>query len=102
MAQLFGDGFKDRKRLLERLDHMVETGQVTGEEADRLRAAGTDDEFNAAVVAIRSRHAEARLNAAVAAGVMTQAESDANLERIRQGEHPRAIRAHLARLAPRQ
>jgi hypothetical protein len=102
MAQLSGDGFKDRKRLLERLDRMVETGQVTGEEADRLRGAGTDDEFNAAVVAVRSRHAEARLNAAVEAGVMTQAESDANLERIRQGEHPRGLRAHLARMVPRK
>jgi hypothetical protein len=102
MAQIFGDRFKNRRRLLERLDHMVESGQVTAAEGERLRAAQTDDAFDAAVVSIRSRHAVARLSAAVESGQMSQGEADTNLERIRKGEHPRGLRAHLARLAPRK
>ncbi|MGH9077646.1 MAG: hypothetical protein ACRDY0_09390 [Acidimicrobiales bacterium] len=95
-------GFENGGRLLERLDRMVEKGQVTAEEAGRLRAAETDGDFDAAVVAIRGRHAGVRLSAAVDAGQMSQAEDDANLERIRRGEHPRGLRAHVARLAPRR
>jgi hypothetical protein len=33
---------------------------------------------------------------------MTQAEADANLARIRNGEHPSGLRAHLARITPRK
>jgi hypothetical protein len=102
MAEIFGGSYENRNRLLERLDHMVESGQVTDDEAARLRAAGTADEFEAAVVAIRTRHADARLTAVVDAGQMSQADADANLERIRSGEHPRGLRAHLARIAPRK
>jgi hypothetical protein len=88
----------NRKRLLERLDHMVEAGQVTAEEAGRLRSAMTDAEFDAATVAIRTRHASASMSAAVEAGDMTQVEADTNLARVRNGEHPRGLRAHVARL----
>jgi CHASE3 domain sensor protein len=88
----------NRKRLLERLDHMVESGQVTAEEAGRLRSATTDAEFEAATVAIRTRHASASMSAAVEAGDMTQVEADTNLARVRNGEHPRGLRAHVARL----
>jgi CHASE3 domain sensor protein len=88
----------NRKRLLERLDHMVESGQVTAEEAGRLRSATTDAEFEAATVAIRTRHASASMSAAVEAGQMTQAEADANLAGVRNGEHPRGLGAHVARL----
>ena len=98
MAQMFEEGFTNRKRLLERLDHMVESGQVTAEEAGRMRTAATDAEFDAATVAIRTRHASASMSAAVEAGQMTQAEADANLSRIRNGEHPRGLRAHVAKL----
>ena len=99
MAELFGEGFKNRDRLLDRLDRMVESGQVTDEEAERLRAADNAEDFDAAVVAIRTRHAQARLDAAVAAGQMSKDDADANLARIRAGEHPRGLRAHLGRLA---
>jgi hypothetical protein len=88
----------NRKRLLERLDHMVEAGQVTAEEAGRLRSATIDAEFDAATVAIRTRHASASMSAAVEAGDMTQVEADTNLARVRNGEHPRGLRAHVARL----
>ena len=97
MAEQFSDGFKNRARLLERLDHMVESGQVTPQEAAQLRAARSESEHEAAVVAIRARHAQSRLDAAVAAGQMTQADADTNLARIRAGEHPRGLRAHLRR-----
>jgi hypothetical protein len=101
MAQPFEGASRNRTRLLERLEHMVESGQVTAEEAGRLRTADTDAEFEAATVAIRTRHAGASMRAAVEAGQMTQAEADANLERIRNGEHPRGLRAHVARIARR-
>jgi hypothetical protein len=99
MAELFGEGYKNRARLLDRLDHLVGTGQVTEEEAQGLRRAEDPQDFDAAVVAIRTRHAQARLDAAVAAGQMSKDEADANLARIRAGEHPRGLRAHLGRLA---
>jgi hypothetical protein len=47
------------------------------------------------VVGIRTRHARARLDAAVEAGRMKQAEADANLEQLQKGEHPRELRGHL-------
>ena len=86
---------KNRRRLLERLDLMVRSGQVTAEEATDLRAATNAEDFEAAVVRIRTRHAQARLDTAVRAGQMTQAEATANLQQIREGEHPRRLRAHL-------
>jgi hypothetical protein len=89
---------KNRKRLLERLDHMVRSGQVTEEEATDLRAATNDEDYEAAVVRIRTRHARVGLDAAVDAGQMTQAEASANLDQIKEGKHPRDLRAHLRKL----
>ena len=48
---------KNRNRLLERLDHFVRSGQVTEEEATDLRAATNDEDYEAVVVRIRTRHA---------------------------------------------
>ena len=89
---------KNRERLLERLDHMVRSGQVTPEEATDLRAATNAEDYEVAVVRIRTRHARARLDAAVEAGQMTQAEANANLEELQKGEHPRGLRAHLRKI----
>jgi hypothetical protein len=89
---------KNRTRLLERLDHLVRSGQVTEEEATDLRAATNDEDYEAAVLRIRTRHARVRLDAAVEAGQMTQAEASANLEQIKEGKHPRGLRAHLRKL----
>ena len=86
---------KNRKRLLERLDHLVSSGQIMEEEATDLRAATSDEDYDAAVVTIRTRHARARLDAAVEAGQMTHAEASACMEQIQMGKHPRALRAHL-------
>lgn len=91
---------KRRKRLLQQLDRKVGSGRVTEQEAGRLRAAGGPGEFDQAVRDIRVRHAGARLDAAVADGSMSLAEADDLLERLRNGEHPRSLRAHLHGLRP--
>jgi hypothetical protein len=101
MKDMFTEGSpRNRKRLLERLDHMMAIGQVTQAEAQRLRAANGPEEFEAAVVEIRVRHATTKLDAAVANGQMSQTEADNNAERIRHGEHPRALRSHLRGVVP--
>ena len=89
---------KNRTRLLERLDHLVRSGQVTEEEATDLRAATNDEDYQAAVVRIRTRHARVRLDAAVEAGQITPAQASVNLEQIKKGKHPRGLRAHLRKL----
>ena len=92
----------NRKRLIERLDHMVASGQVTADEAGRLRAANGATEIDAVITDIRLGHAQRSLDAAVEAGQMTRSEADHNLERLRNGEHPRGLRAHLRKIAPRR
>jgi hypothetical protein len=89
---------KNRKRLLDRLDHMIDSGQVTADEATELRAATNAEDYEAAVIRIRARHARARLDAAVEAGQMTPAEASANLDQIQRGEHPRGLRTHLRKI----
>jgi hypothetical protein len=91
----------NRKRLLEQLDRLVNSGQVTALEASALRAATNAEDFEAAIVGIRTRHARARLVSAVEVGQMTQAEANANLDQIRKGEHPGGLRAHLRKNAPK-
>ncbi len=88
---------RGRTRLVERLDHMVESGRVTEDEARCLRAAAGPDEFDVVVRSIRLRHAGARLDAAVGQGSLTRKEADGFLERLSNGEHPRSLRAHLAK-----
>ena len=102
MTEASAGPYGNRARLLERLDHMVEAGQVTQDEAAQLRTATTDDEFEAAIVAIRSRHAEPALRAAVEAGGMSQSDADTDLARIRSGEHPPGLRSHLGRYTRRR
>jgi hypothetical protein len=89
-----------RERIIEQLDHMVESGRVTPEEAARLRATEGTAEFDAAINEIRARHAGAHMEAAVADGGMSQEEADGLLERVRQGEHPEGLRSRLRRHRP--
>jgi hypothetical protein len=89
---------KSRKHLLGQLDRMVGSGRITAEEATALRTATNAEDYEAAILKIRTRHARARLEAAVEAGQMTQAEAEANLEHVQKGEHPRALRAHLRKI----
>jgi hypothetical protein len=81
----------------QRLNKLVESGRITSEEAERLRAGDTD-----AVVGIRVRHAAARLDRAVEGGEITKEEADRLLARLRAGEHPAELRAEVNRLVRAQ
>jgi polyhydroxyalkanoate synthesis regulator phasin len=91
-----------QERIMEQIDHMVELGRITEEEAARLRATEGTDEFDAAVGAIRARHAGAHMEGAIAEGEMSQEEADGYLDRLHQGEHPEGLRARLRRHRPGQ
>jgi hypothetical protein len=84
-----------RDRLLGALDRMVESGRITETEAQHLRAAANESDFNQAARDIRVRHAGLRLDAAVADGSLPRAEADALLGRLVDGEHGRALRTRL-------
>jgi hypothetical protein len=89
-------------RLVEQADRMVDSGRLTAEEADQLKAAPDAGRAEAVLRDIRARHAGERLAVAVAQGAMTQAEADDVLERVRGGEHSRRLRSHLAQFRPRR
>ena len=91
----------NQDRIVEQLDKMVASGRMTEGEAAELRASKGTPEFDATLAGIRVRHAEAQMDAAVSAGDMSQADADANLERLRSGEHPKGLRALLSRHRPR-
>ena len=91
---------RTRRRLVERLDPMVESGRVTQSEADRLRTAVGQGEFDEVAIGIRARHAGKKLDQAVEGGHMTREEADAYLERMKKGEHVPGLRAQLRKLLP--
>ncbi len=84
-----------QERIIEQLEKMVGSGRVTPEEAGRLRATAGTTEFDAVMGKIRARHAEVHTDAAVAAGKLSQEEADTTLDRVRDGEHTAALRAHI-------
>jgi hypothetical protein len=84
-----------RDRILGALDRMVESGRITENEAQDLRAASDERDFNQAVRNIRVRHAGAQLDQAVAGGSLTRAEADHLVERLQNGEHGGSLRARL-------
>ena len=90
----------NEQRLIGQIDKMVTSGRITEDEAVRLRAAEGTPEFDAAVGEIRARHAGAHIDGAVRAGEMSQQEADGYLERLRSGEHPKGLRARLAKYRP--
>lgn len=75
-------------QLLGRLDKMVEAGRIAEGDAARLRAAAESGGFDGAVLEIRLKHAKARVGLAVEQGRMTQAEANAILQRLDNGEDP--------------
>ncbi len=85
------DGTK-RRRLLDKVGALVDSGLVTSQEAERLRSATDQGEFDAVVLDIRVRHAGTSMGAAVEDGRLTRADAEGFLERLRQGEHSRSIR----------
>ena len=91
---------RQRENILRGLDKMVKKGQMTKDEADRLREATDPEEFEVAVRTVRARHTSKRLDGAVKDGSMTKEEADDVLERIQKGEHSRSLRSHLRHLVP--
>jgi hypothetical protein len=88
------------RRLIARLDTMVASGRVTEQEAAALRAASGPGQFDDVLRQIRLRHASTRLGSAVEDGSMSREEADGFLVRLKNGEHPRSLRAHLGKLRP--
>ncbi len=84
-----------QERILQQVDKMVKLGRITEEEAVHLRATEGTADFDAAMGAIRARHAGVHMDAAIASGDMSQEESEGYLERLRNGEHPEGLRLRL-------
>ena len=76
---------------------MLAAGRVTAEEAARVNAAEDGPEVEAALVAIRRRHATERVQAELAAGRLDKREADSFLERLAAGEDPETLRGLLPR-----
>ena len=85
------------RRILGQLDRMVAAGRMTADEAGRLRAAGSADDFQAVLGEVRARHAGPALDAAVAGGELSQPEADDLQHRLRDGEHGSELRRHFRR-----
>jgi polyhydroxyalkanoate synthesis regulator phasin len=85
-------------RIIQQLDKMVSSGQMTAEEAQRIRAAAATPGFEQAVLDVRVRHASERLDTAVSEGEMSREEAISQLQRLREGEHPTGLRARLRSL----
>ena len=83
-------------RIVKQLDKMVQTGRMTEDEAQCIREAEGTPAFEQAVLNVRVRHAAERLDAAVASGEMSREEADGQLQRLREGEHPKGLRARLS------
>jgi polyhydroxyalkanoate synthesis regulator phasin len=93
------DGLDPKRlsRIAGQADKLVAAGRLTADEAQRLRAAPDVSRAEQVVREIRARHASERLDAAVGEGAMSRQEADDLLERVRGGEHSRALRSHLSR-----
>jgi hypothetical protein len=87
--------------LIRSIDTLLESGQVTAEEAAALKARVRAGDHDEVVVAIRVRHADAALSAAVSDGSITREEADDYLRRIRAGEHSSSLRSDLRGLRQR-
>jgi hypothetical protein len=83
------------ERIIEQLEKMTASGRITPEEAARLRAAAGTTEFDVVMGSIRARHARVHTDAAVADGRMSPADAETALERVRDGDHSAALRAHI-------
>jgi hypothetical protein len=84
-------------RIAGQAEKLVAAGRLSADEAQRLRASSDVSGAEQVVREIRTRHASERLNAAVSEGAMSRQEADDLLERVRGGEHSRALRSHLFR-----
>jgi hypothetical protein len=66
-----------------------------------LEAAETDEDREAIMRGIRTRHAAARLEAAVAAGDISAGEAAKLVEEVRRGDHSSALRRRINEVARR-
>lgn len=82
-------------RLIGRLDKMVQTGRLTEEDAQRLRAAANSGQLDDAVREIQLKHARERVNTAVENGRLGQEEARAIFDRLAKGEDPHFLRGLL-------
>jgi polyhydroxyalkanoate synthesis regulator phasin len=83
------------ERIIEQLDRMVASGRITDEEAERLRATAGTPAFDAAMAAVRARHAQEHTDAAVAEGRMSPEDAATLVARVRDGEHSAALRSDI-------
>ncbi len=74
---------------------MLAAGRITPEEAASVRLAEDDRARESALGAIRLRHARERVQVAVVSGEMSEGDAAAFLERVANGEEPKALRALL-------
>jgi len=84
-------------KILAQVHAMVAAGRITQEEAANLRSATGSDEFDRAMGAIRARHASAHIESAGASGEMAQDEGEQYLAELRNGGHPKGLRARLVK-----
>jgi len=80
-----------------RLDKMLAAGRITAAEAASVRLADDEGAREAALGAIRLRHARERVQVAVDSDQMSESDAAAFLERVANGEEPKALRALLRR-----
>jgi hypothetical protein len=86
--------------VLRQLNKLHSSGRITSAEADAIESAKDDEAMHSARLSIRTRHAGAQLDAAVADGSVSRADADALLSRVKGGEHSRGLRSHINRLQP--
>ena len=82
-------------RILKQLDKMVSSGRMTAAEAQRLRSTQGSPEFENVIQDIRVRHASEGLDEAVADKQMSRQEADGHLQNLKDGQHPKGLRARL-------
>ena len=78
-----------------RLDKMLAAGRITPEEAASVSLAEDDRARESALSAIRLRHARERVQVAIDSDQMSESDAAAFLERVANGEEPKALRALL-------
>jgi hypothetical protein len=81
----------------QQLAHMQASGKVTPEEALAMKS-GDDHERQTTMRGIRARHASARLDAAVAAGAISDEEAADLVQQVKHGTHSRALRSRINKL----
>jgi hypothetical protein len=75
--------------------HLRDAGRMSDEEAAALEAAETDEARVRVMTGLRSRHAAARLEAAVAAGDISAEDAERLVAEVRDGDHSAELRRRI-------